>query len=166
MWKLPSKHAAISFLVLLPLGVATLVAPAQATSDATWAKPVLVDPVLGPPTVVACPSASFCVLGDAQGAVLTGSGKRWSAPTFIDRGHAIVALACPSLTYCAAFDELGRTLAYDGSTWTEPANVPGADGVVGLSCASATYCLAVTSTSLVFSFDGSSWTNDGSIPET
>ena len=145
----------------------TLVAPAYGTSEATWSRPIEVDPVSGPPSALSCVSPTACVVGDVNGAVLTGSGKDWSKPHFIDRGHALVALSCSSLTFCAAFDDLGRVLSYDGATWSPPVKVSGAVGVVDLSCTSATFCLAVTGTSrLVFSYDGNGWTNAGSIPDT
>lgn len=69
---------------------------------------------------VSCPSASLCVVGDANGDVLTSTRPTRGAGAWrtmrIDGTRLLLAMSCPSLSLCVAGDNDGNIL-----TSTDPA---------------------------------------------
>ena len=132
------------------------------TSSLTWSAPQRVDTQptaeLGP---VSCPSSSFCMAGDIDGATVQFNGASWTRTLNVDK-LGFESMSCVSSTFCMAADG-ENVLRWNGTDWTAPAQpVSGFDAVV-VSCVSASFCVALSETSSS-TWNGSTWAAPIAIP--
>jgi hypothetical protein len=142
----------------------------------SWSKPTPLH--IQAMTTVSCPSATFCVGGDVNGAVLVFRGGSWSRQKKLDPGSSgfldlfgisgITTVSCPNSSFCMSGDVRGKVSTFDGNRWThsrplEPRTlyrndtIAGAPAVVGVSCPNASFCGAATVAGRVLIWNGASW---------
>lgn len=102
---------------------------------------------------ISCPSASFCVTGNA-GKILTstapGSAGSWKVVT-AGSGLPITGVSCPAVSTCVAVDNNADVLLSTNPTggeaaWTFENQIhfgePEGNGMFGISCPTAAFCAA------------------------
>ncbi|HVV67164.1 MAG TPA: hypothetical protein VHB72_03810, partial [Candidatus Saccharimonadales bacterium] len=134
---------------LLLVAVATA-GSAQAAGLA-WSSPKLIDSQAMYSNFLegaACPSSSFCVLGDNSGHVLTSTdpaAESWSAPAAT--GGIFTDLSCPSASFCAGVGggrvNISTNPSGGSAAWTATEIDPSYPELSGISCASSSLCVAV-----------------------
>ena len=88
---------------------------------------------------VACPSATWCMVGAWGGTVVTYDGGTWGAPTTVFPHHEDVdGISCPTTTFCMAVSYLGGYSIFSGGTWSTPVTSPSGWGV---TCPTTSFCL-------------------------
>ena len=127
--------------------------------------------VIGTPEVVArttggflgvdCPSSTFCVALERDGAVRTWNGSVWSARTQLlprrddsDPYKGLSAVSCADATFCVVTrSDLSGVLVWRGGVWTPVAlPVP----VHAVSCPTTSRCLLQSGYTSLLTFDGAS----------
>ncbi len=125
-----------------------------------WTPPVAVDPVTGYGNLVSvsCPAATFCAAVDLSGNVTMWDGSKWSAPTPLAVGAALLsAVSCASVTTCMAVDEDGGSYTFDGTRWSGPAMMHPVSWITAVSCPTTTFCVAVDAAGYALVHSGSGW---------
>ncbi len=116
----------------------------------TWTQPNDAD-TQGQLNSVSCASASFCVLVDSSGDVLTWNGLAFSAPASIATeppltgtdASGLTAVSCPTPTFCRAVDSVGRVFGWNGTTWSAGTLIDNGHALTAISCPTTSYCVAV-----------------------
>jgi hypothetical protein len=109
---------------------------------------------------VACTSASFCKMVDAQGRIGSWNGSAWRADTS-PTARTLLGVGCASAGFCKAVGHDGTILSWNGSAWsadTSPTKVILWD----VSCTSTGFCIAVGVDGVILWFNGFSWNADAS----
>ena len=129
-------------------------------AEAGWSSGTPIDPLLGQPTSVSCPTASFCAAVDSHGGVVIYDGSSWSIPVSIDAGNDLTSVSCPTASFCAAVDSRGGVVTYNGTSWSSPvtidASVAGPDSI---SCPTASFCAVVDQLGNVLTYNGTAWSS-------
>jgi hypothetical protein len=126
------------------------------STTVTWGAAQRVEPNGGHPSSVSCPTATFCVVADLGGDVITESSGRWSAALHLDSAP-LVAVSCATATLCVAVDGSGNAFRFDGSSWTEDASVDSV-AFTSISCVlKTTTCVAVDVAGDAFTYSAGSW---------
>jgi hypothetical protein len=122
----------------------------------TWGASQPIEPTGGHPSSVACPTATFCVVADLGGDVVTKTSGKWSAPVHLD-ASPLVSVSCASATLCVAVDGAGNAFSFDGASWTEESAVDSV-AFTSVSCVpSSTTCVAVDVAGDALTFRAGSW---------
>jgi hypothetical protein len=148
-------------------GIGEVVTSTDPTGGAgAWSAPALVDSpradyclasflgeVLCRTDVLACGSASSCVMADALGNIAAtpnpaAGGSSWRLAG-VDGANAVMAISCSSPSLCVALDDAGRVLSSTDPATARPSWDAGLiaslrnDGGQGVSCPSRSLCVAV-----------------------
>jgi hypothetical protein len=116
---------------------------------------------------VSCPSASFCVAVDGNGAFYF-NGSSWSTVHALwngteDTGTGPPAgVSCVSASFCVAVGTDGGSYTYNGTSWTTEASVDSPDGAAtsftAVSCTTTTFCMGVgQDNNATAIYNGTSW---------
>ena len=116
----------------------------------TWTQPNDAD-TRGQLNSVSCASASFCVLVDSSGDVLTWNGLAFSAPASIATeppltgtdASGLTGVSCPTPTFCRAVDSVGRVFGWNGTTWSAGMLIDNGHALTDISCPTTSFCVAV-----------------------
>ncbi|ADB52911.1 Ig domain-containing protein [Conexibacter woesei] len=111
---------------------------------------------------VACPTDTFCMVGDLGGGIVTFDGTSWGDREVVVPGDIAQRISCATATDCLVVTWNGRTKVWSGGTWTSGPDVPSEEFSNALSCITATNCFlggqAAGARAAVWHWDGSSWT--------
>ena len=141
-------------------------ATAQSRSAPGWGAAAHLDRSQGVevPTLVSCPSASFCMAVLGSGYAAMYDGTTWSQPTRLSSSFGQPdSVSCPTVSFCIAVDaEDSSTFLFNGSKWSSAPGIhdPAAStrtGMASVSCSSPSFCAAVDNGSNAFTFNGTSW---------
>jgi len=97
-----------------------------------------------------------------------GSGAaegRWSGPTTVDGGAALVDVSCPTPSSCVVVDGRDSSIRSTQGRWSPPVPITGAgpsgNAGVSVSCGAADSCAAALSGGALPIFDGAAWSGSG-----
>ncbi len=141
--------------------------PPDRALPAGWASPRLVSPLTGGAADISCPTATDCVLLDADGLTFTWNGAHWGPAIRISSApfHPS-ALSCPTPRFCAVIDQAGHGATWNGTSWSQVGVIDASTALSGagrtlavnaLSCASAELCMAVDTFGQAVQWTGSAW---------
>ena len=131
---------------------------AEGLTDAVWESPSAVDRSGNGPSMISCPSTTFCAAIDPVGYAYVLTDGVWSAPVRLPGAEAYVdSVSCASPTMCVAVG-YGGSFKWDGTSWSAQAvTLPSSTWLDDVSCVSASFCMAIDDGGDTYSFDGSSW---------
>ena len=116
-------------------------------------------------TSLSCPTVSFCVAVNWNGAAVIYNGQGWGAGTTLKPvseetlGVPLTSVSCASASFCAAVDNAGDAFTYDGSAWGSATSVDPGTQLNSVSCPTSTYCRATDVSGNVFEYDAGNWAN-------
>ncbi|QIM20461.1 hypothetical protein G7075_03725 [Phycicoccus sp. HDW14] len=130
------------------------------TIPLTVGTPTTVAPVTGGLLDVDCPTASWCVALERDGAVRTWDGTAWSGRTQLiprrDDGSPFEGLSrvsCADPTFCVVTrTDDGSVMVWRGGTWSQ-VDI-GDKAASAVSCPTTTRCRLITSAATVLELDG------------
>jgi hypothetical protein len=101
-------------------------------------------------TVIACPTATFCVAADGLGNLLTstdptGGTHAWRLSS-VPSAFSVTAISCPTAHLCVAVDKQGGVVTStdplgSASTWTRT-TLDGSLIFMSVACPTTTFCIA------------------------
>jgi hypothetical protein len=125
--------------------------------------PETIDPAIGDPTILSCPSAADapCHALDPWGNVTTGvANGTWTKQSVPTEGR-LYDLSCYDQAVCAAVDSLDFAFVSTdgGATWQKSRDLSQyfSTPMTHVSCSSASFCLAVDNVSDYTIWNGTSW---------
>ncbi|HEV7958907.1 MAG TPA: hypothetical protein VGP11_05560 [Acidimicrobiales bacterium] len=149
------KDRAVAALLALFLAAASLsvLAAAPASATVTSNTPVTTDAF----TSVSCPTATYCLAGDANGFLWSDVAGTWSSLGSPD-GSSITSVTCVSALFCMAGDVNGNTYVISGNA-VASASEPDGSAIDGISCASTSFCMVVTAGDVAYTTtnEGTTW---------
>jgi hypothetical protein len=157
--------------VALALGATGCSTPAgtepagHSTAGASWSTATRIQPTPTPEEVslygISCPTDSFCVAVDENGAAHLWQGGSWSKAQPVPAGGTLDSVSCPTVRHCVTVSG-GNSSTFDGRSWSEGQAV-GPSATYEISCPTADFCAAVGASGTpggpktVATFDGRSW---------
>ncbi len=147
----------------------------------TFAAPALADGAAAPgwaadsgnaggyTTSLSCPTMTFCVAVDFNGAAVTFNGQGWDAGTTLKPdqttsegtfGVPLTGVSCASASFCVAVDNAGDAFTYDGIAWSGPTSVDPGTQLNSVSCPTSAYCRATDVSGNVFEYEAGSWASN------
>lgn len=117
-------------------------------------------------TSLSCPTVSFCVAVNWNGAAVPYNGKGWGAGTTLkpDKttsegtfGVPLTGVSCASASFCVAVDNAGDAFTYNGSAWSSSTSVDPGTQLNSVSCPTSTYCQAIDVSGNIFEYNAGSW---------
>ncbi len=126
-----------------------------------WSAPAIEDP---PPAggysnvavTLSCPTASFCLAVDINGAALVWQHGKWSRrfPQGVDTFERVT---CTTSLFCMAGEHSGRALSWYRGQWSKARTISAGNGISALSCYQTTFCVAGTESGAVSEWHGRAW---------
>lgn len=113
---------------------------------------------------VSCPTSTYCVAVDSNGAALFWNGASWSTPRHVNANGSLTTVSCSSKTSCVVVSDAGKAVALKGGVWLAPQSLGPADSY-RISCPSSHFCAAVGANGLpgkpstIATFNGHSWSS-------
>ncbi len=119
----------------------------------SWSFSASLGPVTGSPSTIACPTVTFCQIGDSAGRIFTvGATTTISRPS----SQVITSISCAGSGFCFGVDGAGGATRFNGSSWSVSTSIDLA-ALVAVSCPTTTWCLAADANGAVSSWNGASW---------
>jgi hypothetical protein len=126
------------------------------TSAMTWTPAARIDPLLGQPSDVSCPTSTFCMVIDESGYAVPNTNGVRGAAVLLDGDARLTSVSCASASFCMAVDSSGDALRFSGGSWHRM--FPGIPGdIPSVSCTSSTFCIAVGG-NRTSRYNGTDWT--------
>jgi hypothetical protein len=125
-------------------------------------------PDQGALAAVSCPSTTFCMTVDENGAATTFNGSSWGKLDQIEQGSStgFTSVSCSSDKFCVATDNNGGVATYNNGTWSSVVQVANGEDYntpesfaqpESVSCTRSKHCVAVDKFGNAYTFDGASW---------
>ena len=152
----------IAGLTIVLVAVAAACAPASGAATAAW----VTNPGYagGYTESVSCPTVSFCVAVNANGAAVRYDGHSWDAGTVLAPnsggtfGAPLTGVSCTSASFCVAVDSVGNAFTYNGTGWSAAVSVDPGVQLNSVSCPTTTYCHAADVSGNQFADLAGAWT--------
>jgi len=107
-------------------------------------------------TSISCPSTSFCMAVDTDGAAFRYDGTSWASADKIDTGRSFKSVSCSSPSYCVAIDTSGYAFIYNG-TWGAGSQLDTSGELISVSCPNSSFCMVIDNNAHAFAYNGKTW---------